>query len=362
MLASGVNHRKMEGILDLHTAVSYGQKSAGGSWGQGGAEPEIVRCVGGEYPLHGLGGQFALNEYNEVEWTPLHVASWHGRLSAVQKLLTLKADPYAITGDGSAASVLHLAAQRGRHSVAQWLLRKMGSAIDWPNSQGQTALYIAAWAGHLRVVKALVHSRASFNIDPEVTKPRHKQLNPYNTVQAGCRQGHVKVVKFMLKYYHSLRLAEAEEALLTAAAEGHVNCVEALLEERTPCLWHWPWQEWLTAQRWSPGHSAAHEGQRDMVAFWLQVGTERQQVATQPEAGMCASSPSPVPPPVHVVAAQAGHFDVVRLIQHHHALQAHASAAGAANGKGVKIGRSVPDYVPLNTHVLNGHVKWEPQK
>jgi len=192
MLASGVNHRKMEGILDLHTAVSYGQKSAGGSWGQGGAEPEIVRCVGGEYPLHGLGGQFALNEYNEVEWTPLHVASWHGRLSAVQKLLTLKADPYAITGDGSAASVLHLAAQRGRHSVAQWLLRKMGSAIDWPNSQGQTALYIAAWAGHLRVVKALVHSRASFNIDPEVTKPRHKQLNPYNTVQAGCRQGHVK--------------------------------------------------------------------------------------------------------------------------------------------------------------------------
>ena len=167
MLASGVNHRKMEGILDLHTAasqnythiqririlcylqVSYGQKSAGGSWGQGGAEPEIVRCVGGEYPLHGLGGQFALNEYNEVEWTPLHVASWHGRLSAVQKLLTLKADPYAITGDGSAASVLHLAAQRGRHSVAQWLLRKMGSAIDWPNSQGQTALYIAAWAGSL---------------------------------------------------------------------------------------------------------------------------------------------------------------------------------------------------------------------
>jgi len=257
----------MGGVRDIHTAARHGKHC------RGGVEVEIEQCLW-------TGSSVA--KFDCHEWAPLHVAAFHGRLAAVEKLLERRADPNQQTGDGTASTALLLACQMGHGSVVKFLGGR-GAELDHKDSRGQTALSIAAWGGHLPIVKILCRQRKRLSLSgflPEHTTLRaggfiaRRLRDPSSALQAAAEQGHTAVVQFLLARHTSLSEAEAEEALFQAAANGHACVVRALLAgsplERQSS-WSWPWDAWAGGAVWTFAHEALLHGEVSVVECYLDL-------------------------------------------------------------------------------------------
>ncbi|MBK6778864.1 MAG: ankyrin repeat domain-containing protein [Gemmatimonadetes bacterium] len=91
--------------------------------------------------------------------TPLHYAAYFGHLEAARYLLSIGADPAALSMDPLRNQPLHAAATAGHAAVVTLLL---GAGAD-PNAEqsGQwTPLHGAAEKGHVEVVRALLAAGA----------------------------------------------------------------------------------------------------------------------------------------------------------------------------------------------------------
>ncbi|CAD6192793.1 unnamed protein product [Caenorhabditis auriculariae] len=92
---------------------------------------------------------------NSYQQTPLAVAVEAGKLEVVQRLILNHA---TVESDSEIKTVLHLAAERGFHTIVQELLQHGRAQIDRRDEKGRTALEIAIQEGHRDVARVLVDS------------------------------------------------------------------------------------------------------------------------------------------------------------------------------------------------------------
>lgn len=134
-----------------------------------GADPSLKNDRG-ETPLHeslecgALSTAFLLiphtpnsvtSRYGE---TPLHIASRKNYADIVSKLLEHGEDPSIQDAGGN--TPLHLASARGYHQTVSLLVTSPMAQLEKPNSEGLTALQVAAESGFVNAVKLLLKAGA----------------------------------------------------------------------------------------------------------------------------------------------------------------------------------------------------------
>ena len=141
------------------------------------------------------------------------------------------------------------AAMKGRTDCVEFLLQN-GAQLDLKDKDGMTALHLAAYGGHLEVMKRLIEAGHDVN-------QRDKEITP---LMFAAALGHTDCVEYLLQN-------GAELDVFTAAMIGDVEKMKSLVEggqdvnqrdweERTPLMW------------------AAREGHTDCVKYLIQNGAE----------------------------------------------------------------------------------------
>uniref|UniRef100_A0A8B9GR39 Ankyrin 1 n=1 Tax=Amazona collaria TaxID=241587 RepID=A0A8B9GR39_9PSIT len=247
------------------------------------------------------------------ELTPLHCAARNGHVRIAEILLDHGAPIQAKTKNGF--TPLHIACKKNHIRVMELLL-KTGASIDavtevggmhhppsWlltPFSlqSGLTPLHVAAFMGHLPIVKTLLQRGASPNVsNVKVETPLHM----------AARAGHTDVAKYLLqnKAKANAKAKDDQTPLHCAARIGHTGMVQLLLENGAdPNL--------ATTAGHTPLHITAREGHVDTAMALLEKGASQ---TCMTKKGFT---------PLHV-AAKYGKVDVAELLLAH---QAHPNAAG----------------------------------
>lgn len=171
-------------------------------------------------------------EDDDQRYTPLIVAAQYGRDRVVKMLLdkfkpdleqeaTVQIDGYVI----ERASALWCAAGAGHLTVVK-ILVKAGANVNHPTEFNSTPFRVACYNGRLDIVTYLTEHRADINI-----------ANKFNDtcliIAAG--KGHLDVVEFLLDNGAKIneRGKYGDTALHFAADSGHANVVSKLLEYGT---------------------------------------------------------------------------------------------------------------------------------
>lgn len=89
--------------------------------------------------------------------------------------------------------------------------------------EGATALWVAAGAGHLNIIKLLVEHGADLN---------HHTRNLSTPVRAACFDGRLDIIRYLVDHNANINFANAynNTCLMIAAYKGHAEVVEYLLE------------------------------------------------------------------------------------------------------------------------------------
>ncbi|XP_067012508.1 protein TANC2 isoform X2 [Anabrus simplex] len=147
----------------------------------------------------------------------------------VSRLLLLAgASPDHLTEFLGNAPALCMYAHEGVADMVSLLL-EFGADVELTNSQGCTALSLASTRGHCEVVRQLVAAGASLG---------HADTAGQCPLVHAARNGRLNVVGYLLACDWVLRSPEqevelgeaAQQALVAAAAQGHVEIVEYLLD------------------------------------------------------------------------------------------------------------------------------------
>ncbi|CAH0559167.1 unnamed protein product [Brassicogethes aeneus] len=146
----------------------------------------------------------------------------------VSRLLLLAgASPNYLTDFLGNAPVLCMYANEGIVPMVSLLL-EFGADVELTNSQGCTALSLASSRGHCDVVRQLIAAGAS---------PGHADTGGYCPLVHAARNGCLNVVGYLLacdwviKNPEDMELVEAaQQALIAASSQGHVEIVEYLLD------------------------------------------------------------------------------------------------------------------------------------
>jgi uncharacterized protein len=132
-----------------------------------------------------------IDKKDEHGWTPLMQASWDGDLGEVNRLLEKGAD---VNASESGSTSLHLAAQAGHLDIVKALLEN--GAIDSldrvTEDTNVSPLYLAAEWGHSDIFKYLIEQGANF-----IPEQRNK-LDGYTMLHAAVRYGKFEMVEYLL--------------------------------------------------------------------------------------------------------------------------------------------------------------------
>ncbi|XP_021919435.1 protein fem-1 homolog B isoform X2 [Zootermopsis nevadensis] len=137
-----------------------------------------------------------------------------------------------IEEDGQRCSPLIVAARHGHDKVVKMLLSKFKPDMEQEGTvkfdgyviEGASALWCAAGAGHLNVVKTLVKSGASVN---------HPTKTNSTPLRAACFDGRLDIVKYLTDHLADIHIANKynNTCLMIAAYKGHLDVVSFLLEK-----------------------------------------------------------------------------------------------------------------------------------
>ncbi|KAL1502206.1 hypothetical protein ABEB36_007382 [Hypothenemus hampei] len=133
--------------------------------------------------------------------------------------------------DGQECNPLVAAARFGREKVVQILLSKFNPDIEQEGVvkfdgyviEGATALWCAACAGHLNIVKTLVRAGADVN---------HPTKTNSTPLRAACFDGRLDIVKYLTQHKADIHIANKynNTCLMIAAYKGHIDVVNFLLQ------------------------------------------------------------------------------------------------------------------------------------
>lgn len=145
--------------------------------------------------------------------------------------------------DGQTFTPLVIAAKNGRYKVIRMLLKNYPQinieaecAVNFDGHivHGVSALWAAAGAGHLSIVKLLIQHGANVN---------HQTQTDSTPLRAACFEGRLDVVEYLVSHGADLNIANAfnNTCLMIASFKGHTSVVEfllkngALVNERAMC-------------------------------------------------------------------------------------------------------------------------------
>eukprot|EP01006_Ploeotia_vitrea_P052273 TRINITY_DN67666_c10_g3_i1.p1 TRINITY_DN67666_c10_g3~~TRINITY_DN67666_c10_g3_i1.p1 ORF type:complete len:699 (-),score=51.31 TRINITY_DN67666_c10_g3_i1:257-2353(-) len=171
----------------------------------------------------------------------IHCAAANGQLSVVQWLLnqhrqsdtcntaTAACGPQMDAQNGpvdrQGKSALWWAAWGGHVKVVEWLVREAECSPSTPDIQNNTPLMVAAARGHLEVVKWLI---TKGGVNGGTRGPFGKTV-----LLVSAEKGHLPIVQWLLNKNHS-HLTETtsykDTALLLATAQGHFPVVQWLVQ------------------------------------------------------------------------------------------------------------------------------------
>lgn len=281
-------------------------------------------------------------DYDLYGFQEIHRAAWTNDLETLEKLLSLGADPNAISDQNSRQTVLHVAARYADPDMVALLL-KLGAdpnALNWTGEtplgramynqnpanalanatllldagsdvngydeegrslspKGITPVAIACFSDGTRsldVVKLLVDRGA--NIRAQLTDEDGRMAIHY-----AAYNGLTDIVAFFLDQGLGVdvRDAKCQTPLMCAVLGGHVDTVK-LLAERGADLRAQP----LDGYGLTPIHQAAFDGKTDIVTYLLDQGVNPDLLSAK---GFV---------PLHV-AAENGSLDVVKVLAEHKA-------------------------------------------
>ncbi|XP_041984321.1 protein fem-1 homolog B [Aricia agestis] len=135
--------------------------------------------------------------------------------------------------DGVKCTPLIAAARHGREGAVRILLEKFSPPVRLETEgtvkfdeyviEGATALWCAAGAGHLGIVKRLVRAGASVN---------HATKTLSTPLRAACFDGRLDIVKYLVRHGADIHKANKynNTCLMIAAYKGHLDVVQFLLD------------------------------------------------------------------------------------------------------------------------------------
>ncbi|KAG7210254.1 hypothetical protein KM043_011802 [Ampulex compressa] len=134
--------------------------------------------------------------------------------------------------DGQRCTPLIVAARYGRDRVVKMLLEKFKPELELEGTvkfdgyviEGASALWCAAGAGHLNVVKTLVKAGADVN---------HATKSNSTPLRAACFDGRLDIVKYLTDHSADINISNKfnNTCLMIAAYKGHPDVVHFLLEK-----------------------------------------------------------------------------------------------------------------------------------
>jgi ankyrin repeat protein len=171
---------------------------------------------------------------------------------------------------------------RGNDKIAKVLLEN-GANIEATNIYGDNALQLAAYSGHLELVKLMLDKGATMIADNDGWTP----------LNSAAERGHVDVVRVLLEH-HADMIADNEgwTPLCSAANSGHLEVVKLLLEHGADMA--------TNNFGWTPINIAARHGHLETVRLLLEYGADM--VA-------CSDGSTPLNS-----AADRGHLEIVKLL------------------------------------------------
>ena len=194
-----------DGNTVLHIAAQHGQY-------------KIAKFV-----INNHSNQCPIDHRNCRGLTALHYACMHGYARIVKlivnKALGDKDEKALVDEDGN--TLLHIAAQHGRHEIAELLFTDYSNQcpINHRNSRGQTALHCACIGGHTRVAKLLVANKADITVrDEDGDTPLKKAF----------LTGHE--CTFFELFNSNLRKID-DKLLLHVCERGYINLIDVLLSD-----------------------------------------------------------------------------------------------------------------------------------
>ncbi|XP_063980650.1 protein fem-1 homolog B isoform X2 [Diachasmimorpha longicaudata] len=172
-----------------------------------------------------------------------------------------------IDEDGQRSTPFIAAARYGHDKVIKMLLDKFEPALEQGGTvkfdgdiiEGASALWCAAGAGHLNVIKTLVNAGA------DVNHATHTNSTP---LRAACYDGRFDIVNYLVNHGADLHIANKynNTCLMIAAYKGHVDILTFLLEQGAN-----PNEKALCGA--TALHFAAEYGHCNIVSELLKYGT-----------------------------------------------------------------------------------------
>ncbi|CAG8147014.1 unnamed protein product [Penicillium salamii] len=232
-----VEVQNINGYTPVHAAVSKGHVelvklliakgvnvATANNWGMG---PFYAACLSGLDEIAQVLVDFGVDTNlptQEIQWTPLNVASSYGHVGIVKFLLENAADIDIPTKDQQTS--LDLAAMGGHPEVVKILLGK-GADINTSDVWGRSPLNTAAWYGHLEIVKMLLDGGA------EIESKNHLGMTP---LYSASMSGFTEIVKVFIEKGADYTAAETHgwTPMSVACSMGHADIVKLFLDQDPP--------------------------------------------------------------------------------------------------------------------------------
>ena len=179
-----------------------------------------------------------LNAY--IEWP-----SYIGNPEIVKFLIEVQGcDPQCINSEGF--SPLHLASRHGKFDVVKYLVTEQKSSIKSKASDGSVPLSLAIANDHAEIL----------------LQKEHKVYENQYLVHSACRAASVKFLAN--RFNPCIRDHKGLAPLHIACANGHVNVCKFLVEEVfcDPIC--------KTSNAWTPLHSASQHGQLNIIRYLIE--------------------------------------------------------------------------------------------
>ena len=164
--------------------------------------------------------------------TPLHRAAGSGNVDMARELL--KHGRYDVDcRDGTGKTPLHWACINGHMDMVRMLISEFQADTTLQDVDGDTPLHVAALDGRGEVALTLI---TEFGCDANIPN-NLGNTSLLGACQYGYKNGHANVVGLISKYASLLATTwDGNTPLHIAAARGHKECVEALLQLDAPLM------------------------------------------------------------------------------------------------------------------------------